>query len=197
MVAQADFDQGVAVWERAMSEELCSECIWFHNELKDMGFVSPRHESGYEPTIAVDDSTFYGNYPWNRVDEETSITRKELIVAVHNQIFECLKDYQVKYHLHKQQFYNWDIKSQRTKPAEGYHAWHFESSKERNRMLAWMIYLNDVEDGGETEFLHLSKRVKPTQGTVMIWPADFYHLHRGNPPLKGDKYVLTGWFTIS
>ena len=55
------------------------------------------------------------------------------------------------------------------------------------------MYLNDVEEGGETEFLYQSRRVKPKRGRLAIWPAQFTHMHRGNPPLSGDKYVITGW----
>ena len=33
------------------------------------------------------------------------------------------------------------------------------------RTMAWMVYLNDVEEGGETEFLYKVK-VKPKKGTV-------------------------------
>ena len=58
-----------------------------------------------------------------------------------------------------------------------------------------MIYLNDVEDGGETEFLYQRKRVKPVRNRAVIWPGSYTHLHRGNPPLSGTKYVLTGWMT--
>jgi len=57
----------------------------------------------------------------------------------------------------------------------------------------WMVYLNDVEEGGETEFLYQHKRLKPEQGTLVIWPASFTHTHRGNPPLSNDKYIVTGW----
>jgi len=56
-----------------------------------------------------------------------------------------------------------------------------------------MIYLNDVEEGGETEFLYYARRIKPTQGTLLIWPAYFTHAHRGNPPLSNTKYIITGW----
>jgi hypothetical protein len=56
-----------------------------------------------------------------------------------------------------------------------------------------MVYLNDIEDGGETEFLYLSKRVKPVTGRVLLWPAGYTHTHRGNPPLKDTKYIITGW----
>ena len=34
--------------------------------------------------------------------------------------------------------------------------WHCENAKmkARNRILAFMVYLNDVTEGGETEFLY-------------------------------------------
>jgi hypothetical protein len=87
------------------------------------------------------------------------------------------------------------VRMQKTLPSEGYHIWHHELSsyKHQNRILAWTVYLNDVEDGGETEFLYQSKRVQCKQGRVVIWPAGFTHTHRGNPPLSGEKYILTGW----
>ena len=55
------------------------------------------------------------------------------------------------------------------------------------------VYLNDVEEGGETEFLHQSVRVKPKKGRIVIWPAAFPYVHRGNQPLSGEKYLLTSW----
>lgn len=88
----------------------------------------------------------------------------------------------------------YDVKIQCTEPGQGYHIWHCESSSRINatRILAWMLYLNTVEEGGETEFLYQHCRVKPTQGTLVIWPATFTHTHRGNPPLSGVKYIVTG-----
>ena len=58
------------------------------------------------------------------------------------------------------------------------------------------MHLNDVEEGGETEFLHFSKRVKPKTGRIVIWPAGFPYVHRGNPPLSGEKYILTSWMML-
>ncbi len=90
------------------------------------------------------------------------------------------------------------LKIQKTLPTEGYHVWHIEHSRGMytNRAFAFSVYLNDVEEGGETEFLHFSKRVKPKKGRIVIWPAAFPYLHRGNPPLSGEKYLLTSWLTI-
>ena len=66
----------------------------------------------------------------------------------------------------------------------------------RSRILTWTLYLNDVNEGGETEFLHQSLRIKPKQGTIVVWPAGFTHIHRGNPPLSGEKYIVTGWVEV-
>lgn len=65
------------------------------------------------------------------------------------------------------------------------------------RMVTALAYLNDVEEGGETEFLYQSLRIKPKKGMGVIWPGGYTHLHRGNPPLKGVKYILTGWYSLT
>ena len=85
---------------------------------------------------------------------------------------------------------------QKTAPTEGYHMFHAENLNYNNniRTMAWMVYLNDVEEGGETEFLYQKKKFKPQKGDVLIWPGGFTHLHRGNPPISGDKYIATGWY---
>mgnify|MGYP003627600430 FL=1 len=91
------------------------------------------------------------------------------------------------------------LKIQKTLPTEGYHIWHIEHTKgfeNEPRAFVFSIYLNDVEEGGETEFLHFSKRVKPKTGRIVIWPAGFPYLHRGNPPLSGEKYILTSWLLL-
>ena len=93
-----------------------------------------------------------------------------------------------------------DLKIQKTLPTEGYHVWHIEHSADKasaRRAFVFSIYLNDVEEGGETEFLHFSKRVKPKAGRIVIWPAAFPYLHRGNPPLSGEKYIVTSWMILA
>tara|TARA_R110002153_G_scaffold37980_1_gene110739 strand:+ start:4063 stop:4680 length:618 start_codon:yes stop_codon:yes gene_type:complete len=92
-----------------------------------------------------------------------------------------------------------NLKIQKTLPTEGYHMWHIEHNKgfpTEARAFVFSIYLNDVEEGGETEFLHFSKRVKPKTGRIVIWPAAFPYVHRGNPPLSGKKYILTSWMML-
>jgi hypothetical protein len=86
---------------------------------------------------------------------------------------------------------------QKTEPTQGYHSFHCEDSTWDLycRSMAWMVYLNDVEEGGETEFLYQKLKVKPKKGTTLIWPGGYTHMHRGNPPME-DKFIATGWWQL-
>ena len=56
------------------------------------------------------------------------------------------------------------------------------------------MYLNDIDEAGETEFLYQNKRFAPKKNRLLLWPADWSHTHRGNPPIGNtNKYILTTW----
>ena len=62
-----------------------------------------------------------------------------------------------------------------------------------HRLFAFMTYLNDVEDGGETKFTHYEVSIKPEIGKTIIWPAEWTHAHTGEILNSGKKYIITGW----
>ena len=79
---------------------------------------------------------------------------------------------------------------------QGYYAWHHENEggSSIKRELFFIYYLNDVSEGGETEFKFNHQKVKPETGKLIMAPALWTHKHRGNPPLNGQyKYIITGW----
>jgi hypothetical protein len=86
---------------------------------------------------------------------------------------------------------------QKSLPHQGYHAWHAEAADigSSSRVMNYMLYLNDVEEGGETEFLYQGVKLKPTAGSLVIFPTSYMYPHRGNPIYKGEKYIITGWYT--
>lgn len=92
------------------------------------------------------------------------------------------------------------INIQHYNPNGGYHSWHTERSNNNypvaSRHLAFMTYLNDVNDGGETEFYYQKLKVTPKKGRTLIWPADWTHTHRGIPSPTEEKYIITGWFNF-
>lgn len=92
------------------------------------------------------------------------------------------------------------VNIQKTQKCEGFHNFHCEKASNvfsLSRHLTTMVYLNDVLDGGETEFLYQSRRVNPREGRVVIFPTQWTHTHRGNPPLSGDKYIATSWLHLN
>ena len=62
-----------------------------------------------------------------------------------------------------------------------------------HRLFAWMTYLNDVDDGGKTNFSHYGIKIKPQTGKTLIWPAEWTHAHTGEILKSGTKYIVTGW----
>jgi len=86
-------------------------------------------------------------------------------------------------------------------PSQGFHQWHAERTGKQelvgSRHLVFMTYLNDVDDGGETEFYYQELKVKPRKGLTLIWPADWTHTHRGITSNTEEKYIVTGWFNFT
>jgi hypothetical protein len=75
--------------------------------------------------------------------------------------------------------------------------WHHDSllgTYKTTRMLAIIIYLNDVEEGcgGTTDFYKYGS-IKPKPGKVLIFPATWEYLHRGKKVEKGCKYIVTAF----
>ena len=125
-----------------------------------------------------------------------------------NYVAICLEEYKNQYPSVNDLVNPWSIfpeyKIQRYKPKEGYFLLHCENGgPERNeepvlrRFLAWMIYLNDVKDGGYTEFPDQKRKFQPRRGDVLIWPAYFTHPHRGITSKTETKYIVTGWCTFN
>ena len=84
-----------------------------------------------------------------------------------------------------------------------YNAWHVETENWRTsrRMFVFMIYLNTISEGGRTLFNFKNPgeqdffSVQPKAGTVVIWPASWPYVHKGEVPLSGDKYIITTWLS--
>ena len=92
---------------------------------------------------------------------------------------------------------NEDYNIQKYPIGGGFKKWHFEKSSITafKRVLVFMTYLNDVEDGG-TEFFYQKLSISAEKGLTLIWPADFTHTHKGIVSYTKDKYIITGWFSL-
>jgi hypothetical protein len=85
---------------------------------------------------------------------------------------------------------------QKYKKGEGhYGSWHIEieNLKSAPRVFSMIVYLNDVEEGGETGFLYPEMKVKPTKGGLVIFPSAYPFVHCGFKPISNDKYIVATW----
>ena len=64
------------------------------------------------------------------------------------------------------------------------------------RMLAYVWYLNDVAEGGETVFPRLGASIRPRMGRLLMMPPMWMYAHAGQPPVSGDKYIVTSYLNF-
>jgi len=87
---------------------------------------------------------------------------------------------------------------QRYAPGEGFRQWHCdwtisdEATEPGNRVLAWVLYCNSVEEAG-TEFHWQQHHEEAERGKLVIFPASPSHIHRGRVNHELSKTIATGW----
>ena len=119
-----------------------------------------------------------------------------------NELEKCLQVYKDKYKYCYYDTATWYINDnyniQKYIPNQAYHQWHCERGNlnTSNRHLVWMTYLNDIKQGGETEFYYQKLKVKPEKGLTLFFPSDWTFTHKGHTTIDEDKYIITGWYHL-
>ena len=74
---------------------------------------------------------------------------------------------------------------------------HIDASTKGNlaRFLSTLIYLNDVEEGGQTVFNDVI--INPRQGRMVLFPPLWMFPHSGRIPISNIKYILTTYLRYS
>ena len=194
-----NIDNFIGVYDNYITKEECNKIIKFYEEQNKFNKTFNRISIENKSVLQKQDQQYFAN------SANMEVWWSQFYPTIMN--YDMAWKHYMKntgaseaYGMEENEFFHFaSIKIQKTLPSEGYHVWHIEHGKGfeyESRAFVYSIYLNDVEEGGETEFLHFSKRVKPKTGRIVIWPAAFPYLHRGNPPLSGNKYILTSWMTL-
>ena len=80
---------------------------------------------------------------------------------------------------------------------------YWKNEKNRGGQRSWttMVFLNDVEEGGSTDFTKLGLSIAPKRGALLGWnnadregvPSE-WTMHAGTPVIAGVKYIITKWY---
>lgn len=187
-----DIDNFILCADNALSPDACSRVIAYFSDLEASGLTTTRQQQDARILrLHMDDTSACVADVIARVGSSALFNEISSVLWAH------VKEYVNKYDALKNasQLVSYDIKLQKTEVGGGYHIWHFETDARgtSGRILTYLFYVNDVEDGGETEFLYIPKRIKAKAGRLVIFPGSFTHTHRGNQPLSNEKYVITGF----
>jgi len=192
---KTEIDDFIGVFDNTVTNEYCDFLIDFFDRMQNMGKSVNRQDHDNVNSLQKENSMYFY---MTETDPLILNQRQAQLSSFTEAIKNCYWLYVEKYGAVEslgRHILNPDIKMQKTLPGEGYHMWHCEvaSIPSARRLLLCMLYLNDVDEGGETEFLYQHKRIKPVKGRVVICPTAFTHTHRGNPPLNTAKYMINGW----
>jgi len=190
----------IGFYENVYPHGWCQHMINEFDSYYERGFCGNRkeREGDHMSTLRKNDTSLFldfRNHPnaFRRFEGEwpTDIFRNGLQRCFERYVaeYEGLKEIDIKCS---------SIKVQKTDPGQGYHIWHFEQGNaDPGRILVYAVFLNTIEEAGETEFLYQKLRIPPKENTMIIWPASYTHTHRGNV-VHGieSKYIITGWFHL-
>ena len=177
------------------NDELCNEIIKFFEENKSMHKVGIT-ALGYDPKIKQ--TTDMTITPSNLKSQKFS-----LFHSYFNLLKDCFLDYRNQYPFLNHKFFNrthiGNFNVQKYNSGDHFSSLHSErtSLDSLHRLFAWMTYLNNVDDGGTTNFEYYDIKVKPEIGKTLIWPAEWTHAHTGSILKSGTKYIITGWIQFA
>ena len=173
-----------------VDKKICDDLIEYHEKntlYKDHGYVGIGSKYVMDKSSKESiDVTFHND------------TKHKAIINFFKELKVCLDQYTNKYLIKNGLATAYRNVISMFPPLGGFKIPHYEraSIEASRRQLVYMLYLNTVKDGGDTEFIHQNIITKAEKGTLVLWPADFTHLHRGIVSPTEIKYIATGWLEV-
>ena len=136
------------------------------------------------------ESVHFGSdlFRWRTFD---SVLYKELSV--------CLQDYIASHKEDTDIFNNVNIKDngffiQKLIKNRGNVEFHndFFTQNSTTRILTYIWFLNDIDNGGELVFWNNKEKIKPKQGTIVIFPSNWTFSYKHTHPIEQDQYIVIG-----
>jgi hypothetical protein len=176
--------------ENSLDRELCQQIInhFENSSMKYDGVTS----AGMNKKIKDTTDLHFISEPILFKDIDT-ILYNELNVN----LFKCIEKINNKcHHLNIINYTDSGFQIQKYIKNTGKYLYHNDSQinfqEKKSRVLTYLWYLNDVEEGGETEFFG-NYKIKPICGKFVLFPATWTFPHCSNVPKSSDKYIITGW----
>ena len=189
-------DKFIYLIKNNLENEFCQELINKFNSDKNKypgitssGFVN-KNVKNTTDLILTDD--------WNIEDNILNSSLNKGLQLYFNHISKKINSTNINIFSKKYKIKDTGYKIQKYNCNEGYYNYHndFQYTNIGVRVITFIWYLNDIEEGGETEFID-GTIIKPERGSLLLFPSDWTYMHKGNMPLSSDKYICNGWLYLN
>jgi hypothetical protein len=183
-----EFNGFIGVFENYFQNSYFQDVINYYDKISGLSLhqqdIVPKHWKDDEQLYFLDPKVISTLHP-QYVNHFLEVLWKK-IMPIYTDKFSILQDKSYKVE---------QIKMKKIIPGGGFHQWHYEAlGDDSKRRIVVQLYMNDIDEAGETEFLYQNTRIIPKKNKLLVWPADWTHTHRGNPPIGSkNKYILTTW----
>jgi hypothetical protein len=177
-------DRCVQVFDGAMTPEFCMKMIDSFNSLEHLQIANGRgYKRGLEGSAWTElnitplaDASFKGFF-LAQIDE---------YLARYNQILDLTLPIP-----NRPRIEDIRVKRYRVGTDEKFEPHYDALDAKSNRYLVFLWYLNDVAEGGETEFCNLGLKVQARTGRLLMFPPYWMFQHAGLAPRSNDKYIVS------
>jgi prolyl 4-hydroxylase len=174
----------IAVFDDALDRGFCDQLI---SQFEDMKSQWYRGGSAQSPSL--------GDSAWNELNISTMaddafkgffLSKIESYLSKYNEMLNLTRPVPLR-----PRYEDLRIKKYSRAAADKFQP-HFDATDIHPlRYLVFLWYLNDVAEGGETEFCDLGVRVQARAGRLLMFPPYWMYQHAGLPPRTNDKYILS------
>lgn len=184
----------------SLPDELCDEIIDYYNKEGNnryegitAGGLNKNTKDTLDYCIPVNNNS---DDKWNKINEIlSSELQKNLKIYINNIENSLCNNFTSNYKIFDKNYFKENtFMIQKYKKQKGKYIYHddFSIDEKGHRVITYLWYLNNVEEGGETEFWHKIK-IKPEKGKLLLFPSHFGFPHCGKMPISSDKIIITGW----
>jgi 2OG-Fe(II) oxygenase superfamily len=169
--------------------DLCRRCIELYEQ-------DPRKHAGYTASAAGEQQLEAAVKVSTDLGIETEGVWQPIFTELHSAVTAVVQHISTQFSaLQLAPLTCTGYKIQHYRKNTGHFKWHFDALGPGGweRQLAVIIYLNSIEDGGETSFYAQNLKIKPVAGQALFFPPFWTHMHCGEIPRSADKYVISSF----
>lgn len=181
LVMAIELNDLICVYDDVLSEDICKSVISFFEDNSD-----------YHEKIDTDKCPSFTQLNFTEISNKTKKTE------LHSKVLKKIVEHKSLYYEYidsrcfpeENTFEQFRIKKYNNNGEELFdtHVDVKDYSSSR-RYLSFLLYLNDVTEGGQTTFRDLT--IQPKTGRLVVFPPLWMYPHKGHPPISNEKYIMS------